>query len=84
MFLDDRAIADKVWADVVSSTGPLPTLDAGVRIVACEAGIFNSSVAVKLGVLTHQPPVYIVQMLPTIFLPLNQTTICNHSASCLL
>jgi hypothetical protein len=42
VFLDDRAIADKVWADVVSSTGPLPTLDAGVRIVACEAGIFNS------------------------------------------
>jgi len=32
-------------------------------------------------VMTHQPPVYIVQMLPTSFLPLNQTTICNHSAS---
>ena len=32
-------------------------------------------------VLTHQPPVYIVQMLPTSSLPHNQTTICNHSAS---
>ena len=32
-------------------------------------------------VLTHQPPVYIVQMLPTSSLPPNQTTICNHSAS---
>jgi len=30
--------------------------------------------------MTHQPPVYIVQMLPTSSLP-NQTTICNHSAS---
>ena len=29
--------------------------------------------------LTQQPLVYIVQMLPTSFLP--QTTICNHSAS---
>ena len=29
--------------------------------------------------LTQQPLVYIVQMLPTSFLP--QTTICNHSVS---
>jgi hypothetical protein len=42
----------------------------------------NPFVAVKLGVLTHQPPVYIVQMLPTSSFPPNQTTICNHSASC--
>jgi len=32
-------------------------------------------------VMTHQPPVYIVQMLPTSSL-FNKTTICNHFASC--
>ena len=43
---------------------------------------FTHCVAVNLSVLvmTHQPPVYIVQMLPTSSLP-NQTTICNYSAS---
>jgi hypothetical protein len=35
----------------------------------------------EVWVLTHHPCVYIVHMLPTSFLPLNQTTICNHSAS---
>jgi hypothetical protein len=37
-------------------------------------------VAVNLSVLSHQPLIYIVQMLPTSFFPLNQITICNYSA----
>jgi len=73
--LDELEISVVGWVRL-SSKGRLSRMEEFAEIKDGE-GVTNEGGAL---VMTHQPPIYIVQMLPTSSLP-NQTTICNHSAS---